>query len=525
MNDIYNEQNIDEDYDVDFGIQTVDDNKIDTDENENNKETENTDLVSKIPTPNLINSGFIELLRKARDQIIEKDRVKDEIYIDLDSIDPDIALDKLYGSIEILEKEAEVFKYIKNKDFNEIKNKDFKFNNDELQDILKKLEDKPNVQNNSKLLKNLYKLKSIEELIDKSLISDKYKEALIQLKADCYTFIEKYYQVTYDFILKSQMELEDKTTKKEISECKLQIQTLNNENEVLKSKIEDFTKEKDDLLSQINEIEEKNVQLNNQVKQTKQEQEENTKDDLQLINELEKNCDTKDEEIKKLEDEIIKLKSNINIEKIDTDTDTDIEEVEEISEVENENTEEIMSFDNDKKDKHSKKKMSRGVKISLFVFVPILILFSIWKFVLPALYSNEPTAPKMTTKRIKPIIKPSRSVNIVPKPAQPVISQNINQVSKHIKENLKNNNEQQNNTVVAKKEIKPSYDFNKPISIAELKKQKFELLGVHQIKMNGKLFKSNDIINGYKFIKATSTGRILFLTSDLKPFWLERGGF
>jgi len=80
---------------------------------------------------------------------------------------------------------------------------------------------------------------------------------------------------------------------------------------------------------------------------------------------------------------------------------------------------------------------------------------------------------------------------------------------------------QQNNSVVVKKEVAPSYDFNKPISIAELKKQKFELLGVHQIKMNGKLFKSNDFINGYKFIKATSTGRILFLPfADKKPFWV-----
>jgi len=70
---------------------------------------------------------------------------------------------------------------------------------------------------------------------------------------------------------------------------------------------------------------------------------------------------------------------------------------------------------------------------------------------------------------------------------------------------------------------KPVYDFDKTLSVEEFKKQNFEILDYNTIKVNSKVFKRNDVINGFTFVKTTGAGKVLFLTPDLKPLWLEKG--
>jgi len=58
------------------------------------------------------------------------------------------------------------------------------------------------------------------------------------------------------------------------------------------------------------------------------------------------------------------------------------------------------------------------------------------------------------------------------------------------------------------------------VSTAELSQQDFIILGAGNIEVNGKKFGANDIINGHKFIKATSEGRILFISPRNTPEWI-----
>jgi len=68
--------------------------------------------------------------------------------------------------------------------------------------------------------------------------------------------------------------------------------------------------------------------------------------------------------------------------------------------------------------------------------------------------------------------------------------------------------------------VEDTYDFSKELSTAELSQQDFIILGAGNIEVNGKKFGANDIINGHKFIKATSEGRILFISPRNTPEWI-----
>ncbi|MDD5373300.1 MAG: hypothetical protein PHO62_07750 [Sulfurimonas sp.] len=71
--------------------------------------------------------------------------------------------------------------------------------------------------------------------------------------------------------------------------------------------------------------------------------------------------------------------------------------------------------------------------------------------------------------------------------------------------------------------IAPSYDFEAKLSEMDFTKQKFDIYtaDLSKIRVNGRDFFANDIINGYRFIKATMAGKMLFIKDNKEPFWVE----
>lgn len=67
------------------------------------------------------------------------------------------------------------------------------------------------------------------------------------------------------------------------------------------------------------------------------------------------------------------------------------------------------------------------------------------------------------------------------------------------------------------------YNFETKISEADFQSQKFDIYvsELSKIRINGRDFMTNDIINGYKFVKAMNNGKILFIKDDKEPLWVE----
>jgi hypothetical protein len=77
--------------------------------------------------------------------------------------------------------------------------------------------------------------------------------------------------------------------------------------------------------------------------------------------------------------------------------------------------------------------------------------------------------------------------------------------------------------VVKQLQTNPSYDFSREISFEEFKNQKFDIYSdnFEKIRVNMKDFTRGEVINGFKFIKATSEGKILFVDKNSSPVWVD----
>jgi len=168
---------------------------------------------------------------------------------------------------------------------------------------------------------------------------------------------------------------------------------------------------------------------------------------------------------------------------------------EEVKEVE---SEEEFPQETENEEKKVKKPMSKALKITLIVVSTIVFIIVTIFGVGSYLLSEEEQVVNNT--------------NYAPAP----VKQNTEPTK--VMENIKLEPKK-----IEKLETTPVYDFNKIMSFDEFEQQKFDIYSdnFEKIRINKKDFVRGDVINGFKFIKANSEGKILFIDDKNNPLWVK----
>jgi preprotein translocase subunit SecE len=483
--------------------------------------------------PDYIN--FLATLNTKQNAIEE---IQKSIHFDLDKMDPKAANEQIKKLHKDLSLDAAIYEYLESKEFKDINLDELLeisiFKDLELTDVADKIDYIQNTVNrlsqndycieNEPFLKKLYKLKRIEVLVNDSIQVNSVHAKQSKLKENLVGFLKKYSSFVEKDVNKNLNSILLSIQKEESSSEKLE--AVQKENNDLKDKLTKTVDEDiyQDKVKECEELEQKLEELTNELNSSK------SKDDIKIdssfikkhfpnleINESFSVEDILNHISEKLE--AVQKENNDLKDKLTKTVDEDIyqdkvKECEELEQKLEELTNELNSSNENKyqeveeekefpqetenEDKKVKKPMSKALKITLIVVSTIVFIIVTIFGVGSYLLSEEEQVVNNT--------------NYAPAP----VKQNTEPTK--VMENIKLEPKK-----IEKLETTPVYDFNKIMSFDEFEQQKFDIYSdnFEKIRINKKDFVRGDVINGFKFIKANSEGKILFIDDKNNPLWVK----
>jgi hypothetical protein len=476
---------------------------------------------------------------------------KKEIHIDFNKMNPKEASEQFTNIQKELKFDAAIFEYLSNNNFGDI-NKDEILNLEDIKLIelsidekisyidkaIVKLSSNEFCKEDNEFLKKLYKLKRIENLVEDSIAVNEVYIKQKEMKNNIINLLDSYNK----FVSKHINKISFLNNSKDSHESKDLINSLNAKSERI-VKLEESLKNSEGHVKDIEhtknieierlekEIEELTIKLQNVVPESstfdtlllekyfedidlnedfsiedflkelslkieKNKKEIETLND-KLVNAIDEELyQVKIDEIERLEKEIEELKSEKYNEEIEADEKEFPQET---------NEDEIINTKIEKetkKEKKEKKPMSKGLKLTLIVLIS-LVSFIVIFFVIGSILLDDNESLNTNT-------------NYAPAPMkkeQPLVIEQENNIE----------TKQEVEPVVKQLQTNPSYDFSREISFEEFKNQKFDIYSdnFEKIRVNMKDFTRGEVINGFKFIKATSEGKILFVDKNSSPVWVD----
>ncbi|MDQ1268544.1 MAG: hypothetical protein QG567_730 [Campylobacterota bacterium] len=477
------------------------------------------------------------------------------VHLDMDNEDPVYVAQKIKEVYNSANLKAALCEYIEERDFRDVGIEDL-FTSplikgiegsspSEIKETVKRLIFNTNLKSKKDFLRKLYKLRDIEDLISDSLQFSSINDKFDSFKKNLRTLIGEYEESVRDSVAKTlaatvqkeqpqkpavdaiaqmrfaeseallQEELKiaraevegyKKALEEKISASKKTIDSLVESNKVLEQKREAFMAEFK-ALDFIDDEDDEDVIIAKIMEELKGE--EGTVDSS-----LQESLEFEIEKAKGLEDEISELKedngrlkdeNSLLSEKVESLSRT-IEEIhaanaanssQQPQESDDEEEGETDKVEVDKKESSNKAKkvgvIIGGVLFTLLAVFLIGDMFMGEESPAPTAYAVAPaTAPKTADDATAAVVAHEAGAAVVVPDAPPAGYENV-------------------------------FDFTTAMGEEEFKKQAFDIYreDFNKIRINQKDFISGDVINGYKFIKATSAGKILFIKSDNEPMWVE----
>ncbi len=494
-------------------------------------------------------NNIIDLI-KSYILINEENKGEAIVSLNLNKIDPLEAKNHLEKAYKELKLDVELVDFLNANKFENInkseliKKDDFKtLNNSEqsayIENAISRLS-KNDTLKNEDFIRKLYKLKRIEILVEDSINLADLKDKYLILMKQIINELNLYIKEVFDFYENKQIgnsnnnqidynnnisELEE-----EIESIRVQLNEVLKENENSKGILEEKINEITSLKDTNRELKDKNYELENKV----EELQENLNKKSDAANETTSKIDVDFSILKNIEgvdvskepsEIIIDVLDSFEIQKQTIDNlkqekmnlpsqelyDNALEELKKldikVKDLEDEIIEKEtfirdLTVTQTKEDKDTKKdfinmpkekkSMPKWAKILIIVFGVFVTLFVLLR--VTGSMINLEDEPKVQANYVEPTSK-NTSVNT----PSPVVSGPTPQ------------------------EITSLYNFEKEIPVEEFQNQKFDIFtdNWEKIRVNGKEFLTNQVINGYQFIRANSSGKILFMTKNQDPIWIE----
>ena len=518
---------------------------------QNERKSRITPFVVEIP--NFFDLPAVKSLGEFLDKTekIEADR-EGTVHLDMDNEDPIYVAKKIKDVYNSANLKAALCEYIEESDFRDVTIEDlltsplFKGieggSYDEIKETVKKLMFNTNLKNKKNFLRKLYKLRDLEDLIDDSLQFSSFNDKLVDFKKNLKTLIGEYEESVRESVTKTlaatvqkeypQKQAVDVMAQARFAESeallKEELKNAQAETEGYKKAFEEksmMSKKAIDSISESNRLlEQKREAFMAELKLFDFIDDEDDDEDIiiaKITEELNRkeggvdssvqdDLDFEIEKVKLLEDEILELKEdgarlkdeNSSLsEKVESLNRT-IEEIHAANAVspsqpsqEGEDEEDSEAEETENKESSSKAKKA-GIIIGgiLFALLAVFLIGDMFmgeKPPAPVAYAPGEVAVEPANSAVTPVVAQQEGAVVTPK-APDGVYENV-------------------------------FDFTTPISEDEFKKQAFDIYmeDFSKIRMNKKDFVSGEVINGYKFIKATSAGKILFIKSDNEPMWVE----
>lgn len=494
--------------------------------------------------------SFFELPEVKRSRVFEIENIAavdapdmdGKVSIDLDNDDPVATADKVKHMYLLSQVKADICAYIGAEEFNSVVFEDLlalidvpkDIENKEiyLLEVVEKLIHNGNLKTKKEFLQKLYKLRPTKVLIEEALMADgayqkcreyklKVKELICEWEKSVKEKIEDDFRRYKSLCVVSGAnngEIEELREKNEVLQDK-----YNNEINKLNNKVDDYKKLHENFLLKVSEVldgeelespEEILALIEERIKQGNGASFENEiaslKEEIGIIKESSGDLEDQlngavagkksvEAENEKLIQEISRLESLLMQKRdveVDGGTKKDKEE-EEDKEAEDENEDEE---DSEKKPNKKTKNIIVAI-LSILVVLGGLFLFLGWFLAEDKPVENVAYATPSAANETNPAVIPAANeINPAVIPAAVGMA-----------------------PVVQAPEVLSQYDFGKTLPEEEFKNQKFDIYldNLTNIKINGKDFVANDVINSYRFIKATSAGKILFIKENKEPLWVE----
>lgn len=460
-------------------------------------------------------AAFLSRIEPAKDTDLIPRELEGTISIDLDNIDPKSAADKLKGAYHASLIKAAICNYLERTKFEDITIAGL-LESDELSRIemegndiysaVNKLIFNESIKSKNKFVHKLYKLRPINELIDEAIMKNSAGPMLIKIRTGLQRLMMEYENAVADY------------TQKQL-ECIPAPEPVIVQNEEDKREIESLQERVEELLGQLEKSEKVWIETLQDVALLNNAQ--NKEDVVFAITDYVEACNETEQMLKdelSMEQEGSSALKQIN-ERLQTEIDdlkTELDASREYAhrlEEENkepypdaehemrqepspETIEDQEYIDEDQEEEEPQKKS--GLKIVMIVAAAILA-FIVLFFVIGGILIGQDEQPQpISYVTEKPSDKQKQdATSSQPEPAVATVTP-------------------EEVATVAE------YDFSKLLSEEEFAAQKFDIYGGNykKIRVNGKDFASNDIINGYKFIKATSMGKMLFINQNNEPVWV-----
>ncbi len=480
-------------------------------------------------------ASFLKEIEVVEEEIAKTKVESEQILLDLDAIDPLKAYEAIQVHMSKLKDKSTISRYLQETSFQDVDISDIPVSEEvksQIDDIIFELEENKELSKDDGFIQKLYKLKSLRHLVDMAIQTKFVSKQNLIIKKRCLDLIQEYQSAVTIYIqnqLVHKEEVEDKELSEEeiktIEGLKTSLAEALGKSATLQEQLDTAQKTYEakviELTSEIDSI--KNTE--NAIEPSSESEEE--EEDETLLQIMEKNGH--------LENIIMKLKKDISLwENMVEEKDAEIARLkEELSFTQSQNIPASdNSYESDKTSEYTeetppkKKSIFKIFLITLGAIITLMIAgVSIAYITMDESLKSPQPAQYMSKEEVSKSTEPTtveepKAVE-VPKPVTEQKEEPAIQIDDPYAKSLNEPTPPQSSTPIVE-EKEPEYDFVKELTLEEFEKNQFELLGTTQIKINNKEFTKGDIINGFRFEKATSGGKILFITADFKPIWIGK---
>lgn len=536
-------------------------------------------LIAKAPSVDEVDPDLMRRLavkyREAKDKITAGAQEKEGVVtVDIDQMDPSLAAEELQKKYEILQERAAIASYLKRTEFNEIHFKQTPLEIDDpeqkrikMNAIIKELSRNGELSKDKSFIKKLYKLKDNETLVEESIEREEIEKELTDITIKTWELIFNYKKKLNIYLEGIQLKREsgeDLSEKEKLNELAIKLTHAESGYNSLKEQIlqiEDFIKyiaeqekieleEGSGLLESAKILLEEFKNQTNQIKKECEEQIEEIKQStkssgestLQSNNDYEIKIETLTQRCEKLKQELEATdETNAKLEKAVSKYEEEIAEktklIDSLKEELDKTIEErqkiqtpppsprvnevVVNSEQEENQEEEKKKGGSFIKIILGIFVSLLfIIIAGGAYGYFTMQDEQAQTPPPNYSKPLPLPVPTKPQPPADMPKQEEQTQTaLNEptpLSTIDKEEQPLQSKQE-----APIEKAAQIDYLTNFSEEKFMQQNFKIVDKNTIIYNEKEVKINEVVNGYRFIKSTSTGNILFVTPKNEPLWAE----